>query len=139
MNNRYVLDSWAFLALVNREEPAASRVKTLLKAATEGDVVLFMSLVNLGEVYYSAGRRYGRSASQNALTYIERAPINMQPVYKRQVLAAANYKMNYRIAYADAFAAAAAEELNAILLTGDPELFALEGEIQVERLHRSSE
>ncbi len=138
MNNRYILDSWAFLALVNREEPAASRVRAILKAAIEGNAVLFMSFINLGEVYYSAGRRHGMRAAKNALQYIEKSPINMHPVYKRQVLAAANYKMSYRVAYADAFAAAAAEELNAILLTGDPELFALDGKIQIERLHRSS-
>lgn len=137
MNNRFLLDSWALLAFLNLEEPAASRVREVLKAATNGDVQLFMSLINLGEVYYGTGRRHGRRAAENALNYIEDLPIGFHPVSKRHVLAAAQYKMNHRIAYADAFAVAVAAELDAVLLTGDPELFALEGEIKIERLYRS--
>ncbi len=97
-----------------------------------------MSLINLGEVYYATGRRHGRPAADTVLNYIKELPINLHPVDRRHVLAAARYKMNHAIAYADAFAAAAAAELDAVLLTGDPELFALEGKIQIERLHRST-
>lgn len=138
MSNRFLLDSWALLSYLNREEPAASRVRELLKTAVNGDAQLSISLINLGEVYYATGRRHGRRAAENALKYIENLPINFYPVYKRHVLAAAQHKMNHRIAYADAFAAATASELDAILLTGDPELFALDGEIKIERLYHSS-
>jgi uncharacterized protein len=139
VNNCFLLDSWALLSFLNLEEPAASRVGEVLKAATNGDVQLFMSLINLGEVYYGTGRKHGRHAAENVLSYIEDLPIRFHPVSKRHVFAAAQFKMNYRIAYADAFAAAAAVELDAVLLTGDPELFALDGEIKIERLSRSSQ
>ena len=42
----------------------------------------------------------------------------------------------YTISYADAFAAATADELDAILVTGDPELEHLESRIRVEKLVR---
>jgi hypothetical protein len=38
---------------------------------------------------------------------------------------------------ADAFAAAAAHELDATLITGDPELEQLEGQIKLEKLSRT--
>ena len=49
MSNRFLLDSWAFLAYLNLEEPAASRVKELLEAAKNGKAQLSISLINLGE------------------------------------------------------------------------------------------
>jgi len=45
--------------------------------------------------------------------------------------------MRYAISYADAFAAALAQELGAVLVSGDPELGALRDEIVLERLERS--
>ncbi|RME35826.1 MAG: hypothetical protein D6793_06790, partial [Thermoflexia bacterium] len=49
---------------------------------------------------------------------------------------AARLKMRYAISYADAFAAVLAQELGAVLVSGDPELVALQGEISLERLER---
>ena len=46
--------------------------------------------------------------------------------------------MHHRLSYADAFAAAAAEALDAALVTGDPELLQLQGRIELERLERAS-
>jgi predicted nucleic acid-binding protein len=47
---------------------------------------------------------------------------------------AAIYKATYRVAYADAFAAALAKERRAELVTGDPEFKRLEKEIKVNWL-----
>ncbi|MCS7178592.1 MAG: hypothetical protein RML46_03515 [Anaerolineae bacterium] len=52
------------------------------------------------------------------------------------LLAAAGIKMRYPMAYADAFAAALAQELGATLVSGDPELAQLGREISLERLER---
>ncbi len=51
MKARYVLDAWAILALLQKEEPAASRVKHLLQEKRKDSVDLFISIINLGEVY----------------------------------------------------------------------------------------
>jgi len=47
---------------------------------------------------------------------------------------AAIYKATYRVAYADAFAAALAKERRAELVTGDPEFKPLEKEIKINWL-----
>ncbi len=53
------------------------------------------------------------------------------------IVAAAEFKIAYTMSYADGFAAAAAEKLNAVLVTGDPELLQLDGRLSVERLERA--
>ena len=137
VSNHYLLDSWAILALLYEEEPAADRVEELLQQAADGQVSLFLSVINLGEVFYIFGRRRGVNAAENVVAKTKQLPIRILPVDEERVLAAAAYKMKYSISYADAFAAAAAVELKATLVTGDPELLALAGEVQLEPLHRS--
>ena len=137
MSNRYLLDSWAFLAWIYKEEPALARIKQLLNDAAERRVYLIMSLINMGETYYIFGRERGLDAANKMVAHLKTLPIQILSVDEQIVLAAGYYKMNNPISYADAFAVVAAKELDATLLTGDPELFALDGEIQIERLHRA--
>ena len=59
MKGRFVLDAWAVLALLQKEEPAASRVKRLLEDAQESNIELFISIINLGEVIYRIGKVKG--------------------------------------------------------------------------------
>ena len=139
MNNRYLLDSWALLAWLYKEQPASNRIRQLLDDAADGRNHLMLSVINFGEVYYIFGRERGANAAQKLAAAIKKLPIQILSVDEHRALTSARYKMNDAISHADAFAVAAAEELDAILLTGDPELFVLDGEIQIERLYRTSE
>lgn len=136
MNSRYVLDSWALLAFIYEENPAASRIETLLAQAADGNAYLTLSLINLGEIFYIFGRRRGKTAAEQLLAYVKNLPVHILPVDEARVLAAARFKMAHSLAYADAFAAAAAAELAATLVTGDPELLALSSELKIEKLSR---
>ncbi len=136
MNSRYVLDSWALLAFIYKENPAASRIETLLAEAADGNAYLTLSLINLGEIFYIFGRRRGKAAADQLLAYVKDLPIHILQVDEVRVLAAARYKIAHSLAYADAFAAAAAVELAATLVTGDPELLALTSELEIEKLSR---
>ena len=136
MNAKFLLDSWAILAYLKKESPADLRVLELLEEAREGNVLLFLSVINLGEIYYIVGRARGEDTAQYILEEIKRLPIEILPVDETDVLAAARWKMRYPMAYADAFAASAAQDLQAILLTGDPELLALKGLLEIEILKR---
>jgi len=133
---RFVLDAWAILALLQKEEPAASRVKELLEGAEEGKADLFISIINLGEVFYRIGKVKGEREAEDTLDEIRRLPMNIVPAAEEAVFAAARFKMRYAISYADAFAAATAEDLNAVLVSGDPELKQLEDRIRIEKLRR---
>lgn len=137
MKKRFVLDAWAILAFLQKEEPAATRIKGLLEEAEEGTAELFISIINLGEVIYRIGKVKGEGEAQETLNQIRRLSLTIVPATEETVFAAARLKMRYAISYADAFAAAAAEEVGAILVTGDPELKQLGDRIRVEKLERT--
>ena len=136
MKPRFVLDAWAVLALLQREEPAASRVKQLLKEAERDDLELFMSIINLGEVIYRVGKVKGEQEAMETADTIRRLSLTIIPATEQAVFAAARFKMCYAISYADAFAAATTKDLDAILVTGDPEPTHLERHIKIEKLER---
>jgi ribonuclease VapC len=136
MTPRLVLDAWAILALLQREEPAATIVSQIIADAAAGRLSLYMSVINLGEVYYRVGRVRGLDEAQYTVEQVQRLPLTVVQADGSAVWAAAEFKVRYPISYADAFAAAAADTLDASLVTGDPELEQLAGQIQIEKLAR---
>lgn len=135
MNNKYVLDSYAIMAML-KEESGAMRVRELLQAAKSGDVILSMSLINLGELAYIIDRRWGSKRAQDMLAYLEETSIHMVEASKGRIFAAAYIKAHHRLSYADAFAAALAQEIDGILITGDSEFQSLADQIQIEWLEK---
>jgi predicted nucleic acid-binding protein len=81
----------------------------------------------------------GLNFAEQVLADLRLLPIEVIPVDKVAVFTAARWKMQYLLAYADAFAAAAAEQSQAVLLTGDPELLALKDKIKLEKLGRDEQ
>jgi predicted nucleic acid-binding protein len=134
----YVLDAWAVVSLLQAEQPAVGEVRALLESAAAGEADVAMSQVNLGEVYYIVARRRGQPAADDILERLRRLPIVLIAATDERVLAAARFKAGHRVSYADAFAAAAALELGAQLVTGDSELVALAETLPVRPLRRRS-
>jgi predicted nucleic acid-binding protein len=130
---RYVLDSYAILTLL-KEERGAERVAAILQEALRGNAQVGMSLINLGEVAYIVERRWNLERARDVLAYLDSAGIEFFQVTRERVLAVAHLKARYPIAYADAFAAALAQEQSAILVTGDPEFRALAERLAIEWL-----
>lgn len=133
---RFVLDAWALLALIQGEKPAASKVLRTSYDAERKTVSLHMSWVNLGEVYYQVGRRKGDAAAAETLEEILLLPIRFHDVGRQDVLRAAEIKMKFTVPYADAFAVALAQALDETILTGDPEIINLGLGIKVEKIER---
>jgi predicted nucleic acid-binding protein len=104
---------------------AADYLDLLLAKARLSEVQLFMSRMNLGEVYYTTAREWGASRADVVLTRMWELPIDLVSVSDELVLHAARLKMTHRISYADVFAAGLAMELRCPLVTGDPEFLAL--------------
>ena len=121
----YVLDSYAILAYFQAEQGGA-KVKELLKQAKAEDAVIFMSLINFGEVFYTTGRKLGEDKAKEIQHDLMLLPIQLTEVTKARILAAAQIKMKYPISYADAFAVSLAQEMNAAIVTGDPEFKQVE-------------
>ncbi|MFT5367679.1 MAG: putative nucleic acid-binding protein [Candidatus Latescibacterota bacterium] len=130
MPKTYVLDSYAILMLLDNEV-GADQVQELLTKAAQKRTRVYMSQINLGEVLYIIERERGLLDAQKALVAIEQLPIELLTASRERILKAAHIKATVRISYADAFAAAAASEYNASLLTGDPEFSEIEDEISI--------
>lgn len=133
-----VLDAWAILAFLQGEEPAAFCVRNIMVEATGRRIKLFISLINLGEIYYRIGKRKGEEKARETLEEIRRLPIKIVPVDEESVIRAATFKINHPLSYADAFAAGLAQSMNAILVTGDPELCRLDQVLSLEKLTRKT-
>lgn len=116
----YVLDSFAFIAYL-QDEPAAQRIQKILKDAEENKCGVYISIINLGEVLYSVERNNGLAKTHEVLALIQSLPIEILPADNQTVLAAAHIKANHPISYADAFVVVAAQKINGIIMTGDPE------------------
>ena len=138
MTKTFLLDSWAVLAYLKKEAPADERVVALLEQARKGNAKLLISVINVGEVYYSVGRVRGEDFAEQILEEIRLLPVEILPANDEIVFAAARWKMKYPLSYADAFAAASTEQYKATLLSGDPELLALRDKLMVEALSRGS-
>lgn len=110
------LDSWAVLAWLDGQEPAAGAVQDAF-----GHGRPWMSWINVGEVAYQLERRHGAGEAGVVVARL-RAAAALDPVSSERVLAAAHLKAAHPIAFADCFAAATAAARDATLLTGDPEL-----------------
>ena len=93
-----------------------------------------ISLMNLGEVFYRLARTRGLEKAEGFWSEVVRGVIPVRPVAvtRGRVLEAAKLKARYRIAYADAFAIELARDRALPLLTGDPEMKAVEDQEPVE-------
>lgn len=136
MTERVVLDAWALLAYLQGEQPAGTVVGSLLTEDDRKDLELHASMINIGEVYYRMGKAEGRDKADRALAMLQRLPIVIHPAENDVVLSAARWKMMHPISYADAFAVALSESLDAVLATGDPELLRLDSRLRLRRLYR---
>ena len=125
-----VLDSHAILAYLGGET-GGDKVSELLKEAKKGSCELFLSWINLGEVLYIIERRRGLRETLSTLGLLQQLPVHLVEVTYEGILSAAHIKANHPIAYADAFAVAAAQEREAALVTGDPELNSISDLVEI--------
>ncbi|MEW5940237.1 MAG: type II toxin-antitoxin system VapC family toxin [Chloroflexota bacterium] len=125
-----VLDSYALMAFFE-DEPGADIVRGLILKAEEGGVNLLMSVVNLGEVWYSIARTNSPETADQYIQEISGMAIEIVDANWQLTRQAAEFKAKGRISYADCFAAALAKNRKAELVTGDKEFKSVEGEIKI--------
>ncbi len=130
MGDLKVLDSYALIAFFE-DEPGADRVYELLVQAEKSGEKLLMSVINLGEVWYSIARGYSEETAEEKLREIREMSIAIVDADWDLTRRAASFKAKGKIAYADCFAAALASERKAQLVTGNPEFKPLEDEVNI--------
>ena len=125
-----VIDSYALMAFFE-DEPGADLVRDLILKAEENKVNLLISVVNLGEVWYSIARTTSPEVADQYIGEIDGMAIEVVDADWQLTRQAAIFKVNANISYGDCFAGALAKNRRAELVTGDKEFKSLEGEIKI--------
>jgi predicted nucleic acid-binding protein len=133
MDNSYVLDSYALIAHLE-DETSGEKVRKFLKAAQAGKTTLYLSVINLGEIYYNTYRERGSKKADEAVFMIEQLPVTIVDADIGITLEAAGLKSIHPVAYADCFSAALGIRKKAKIITGDPEFKLFGDKVKVEWL-----
>jgi len=133
----YVLHSYALLAYL-QAEPDSRRIKAILDAAEKKETEIFITTVNYGEAIYITEREKGLTASHSLIAAVDQWLVTVVEVDRKLAFSAAHWKARYSIAYADAFALALAEQMEATILTGDPEFHEVGDSASIEWLPQDS-
>jgi ribonuclease VapC len=114
----YVLDANAVFAYLEAGE-GSGKIEQLLAEASRRQLLLYLSVLNLAEVYYLTWRRTGEENARRAVTSVSRMPIQIVSVDLSQALKAGELKARHNIPYVDSIAAALASLQQATLVTSD--------------------
>ena len=121
MKRKRLLDSYALLAYLNRED-GFEKVRNVLVSAQKSSIPVLMNELNVGETYYILYRKRGHEQAEYFLdTVLAGLPISMISNDFNAVISASKIKARHALPFADCFAVATAQQENAVILTGDPE------------------
>ena len=117
--NNIVLDSYAIMAVIE-DEPGAQTVADIIS----GDQFeIYMSSINLGEAYYILLREQGKQTAEEVVSSILLDDsFRVQEACWQRIKSAATIKSKGGLSYADAFVMGLAREMQAAIVTGDPEI-----------------
>ena len=127
---RVVLDASAVITFFEGR-PGAEKVEELMARAAEAKCQLLMSVVNWGEVYYSVWRSKGPGVAHKVVSEIAQLPIDLVDANYDLTKRAAEIHAEYKLPYADCFAAALAAECKATLATSDQDFVRVENRVQI--------
>jgi len=126
----YVLDTWAVIAYLE-DEPSGEMVEDLIATAHEDEIPIYMSVVNVGEVWYTLAREVSEEEADASVKSLRDLRIQFEDADWTLTQEAARFKSQNKMSYADCYAAALAKTKKADLVTGDREFKLLDGEIRI--------
>lgn len=124
--SRYVLDTSALLALRDNE-PGADRVQTLLEQSARSEITCYGCFMSQMELLYRIWKDEGKAAARTAYSLCLLLPITWSQTSTRLLERAAELKACFPLSVADAWIAATALELDAVLVHKDPEFERISG------------
>ena len=135
-NERFVLDTFAVLTYL-KEEPGWQKVKEILWNTYKKKTTIFLSYVNLGELYYIIYREWGAVTADKAISLIKMWPLRFVDVKEDIAVIAGRIKAENSISYADAYVVATALSKKAVIVTGDQEFKSLEEFMEISWLPKN--
>ncbi len=126
-----VMDTWAIIAYLE-DEASAKQIADLIASAHEQEIPVYMTVVNVGEVWYNIAREISEDDANSSVKELRDLRIQFVDVDWELTQEAARFKSQHKMSYADCYAAALAKAKKADLVTGDKEFKALEKEMKIE-------
>jgi predicted nucleic acid-binding protein len=130
---RMVLDASALISFFEGRS-GGETVENLVAESVDGKTELFMSVVNWGEVYYTAWRGRGEDGARQIAAEISQFPIQIINADFDLTKSAAELHAKYNLPYADCFAAALSKIWRAELITSDRDFAKVHSEIKIQFL-----
>lgn len=131
--SRYVLDSSAFIAFFDNED-GAEIVEGLLSKALEKEVAIFCSFASYMELFYITYQKFGKDNAGDLIERMNRFYVERVESSNELSLIAGELKALYKVSFADAWIAATAMMLDAVLVHKDPEFDVLDNNIKMLKL-----
>src|SRR5271169_4554107 len=118
MTERYVFDASALIDF-SEAGPGLRKVAQILQASAREEAAIFVSVMNLGEVFYWTWQKRGEGEARRAVDRLSRLPIEFVLVDLPHALKAGEIKALHHLPYVDCLAAALALLNQATLVTAD--------------------
>ena len=116
----YVLDANAVVRYFEAgSSGGGEKVRNLFEQSERNQARLFMSVINMGEVFYILLKYLGEQRTLHYILALQHA-VTMVEADISQTIEAATLKHKYKLGYADSFAAALALASKATLVSADP-------------------
>lgn len=129
-----VLDASA-IVMFFEQEPGYEQVRQLFLDASENKCVLLITSVNWGEVRYVLNYKYPKTDLQKITEALRSLPVRIMDVTQEIVSIAGDLKIEYKIGYCDAIAAALAKLHKAECFTTDGDFNVLKEEIKINLIN----
>jgi predicted nucleic acid-binding protein len=129
---KFVLDTSALISF-KENEPGADDVDRILREAGPKHLV-YVSFMTLMEFFYIVQQEQGESTARRSYLELKQLPLHVVESDEELGLAAARIKASHRLSVADAWVAATAERLGAILVHKDPEFEPLQRTLTLQPL-----
>lgn len=135
----FILDSYALLCLFDSKRKAENKaIRKYLEDAESGNIKLYLSKINEGEVFYKLYKYLGGSIALGFREDLKRGlfPVNVVSVNDKKTEEASRIKAKYPVSYADAFCIELAKDMNLPIITGDPEFESVKEIVKVAPLNQ---
>ena len=127
----YVLDTWAVIAYLE-DEPSGAQVEDLIATAHEEQIPIYMSVVNVGEIWYTVAREVSEEEADASVKLLRDLRIQFEDADWTLTQEAARFKSINKMSYVDCYAAALAKFKKADLVTGDVEFRQIDQAVNIQ-------
>lgn len=136
---KYIFDTEALIAFAF-DEDGSEQVEDYLKQVFSGDAEGYVNIINLTELRYVSVRLGSKAKADTFIHYLQQKGLNIVDA-GRVWESAADYKDQYKMSLADAYATASATTIGGTLLVGADDDFdeiLTSTDIDIERFRENS-